>query len=54
MKTKQKDLIAAYAAQIAQMIQLGTLPSKEQVEAAILSTREKYRPLILEARKITE
>ena len=51
MKTKQKNPFADYPRQIALMIQLGTLPSKEQVEAAIASTRTKFRPLILKARK---
>ena len=51
MKTKPTDPTAAYAQQIALMIQLGTLPSLEQVEAAILSTREEYASLIEAARR---
>ena len=51
MKTEQKNPFADYPRQIALMIQLGTLPTKEQVESAIASSRAKYTPLILMARK---
>lgn len=51
MKTKLKDPSAGYAQEIAWLIQCGKLPSLEQVEAAILSAREQFRPKILAARK---
>ena len=50
MKTKLTGATAEYAEQIALMIQLGTLPTLEQVEAAILSTAAEYKPLIEAAR----
>jgi hypothetical protein len=50
MKTKPKDPTAMYAKQIALMIQVGTLPTLEQVQAALASTREEFRPQILAAR----
>lgn len=50
-KSKTKDPTEDYAQQIALMIQLGTLPTLEQVEAAILSTAAEYKPLIEAARR---
>jgi len=51
MKPKSTDPTAAYAQEIVRLIQCGKLPSLEQVQAAILSTREEYQRLILDARK---
>ena len=51
MKIKPTDPTADCAKQIALMIQLGTLPSLEQVQAAILSTIAEYKPLIEAARR---
>ena len=38
-------------AQIDELIRTGRMPSLDQVVAAIEETREKYRPLIIAARK---
>ena len=51
MKTKSTDPTAAYAQEIARLIQCGKLPSLEQVQAAILSTAAEYKPLIEAARR---
>ncbi|HEY6128224.1 MAG TPA: hypothetical protein VIW23_08595 [Candidatus Acidoferrum sp.] len=48
---KPTDPTADYAQEIARLIQCGKLPSLEQVEAAILSTREEYASLIEAARR---
>ena len=53
MKTKPTDPAEAYAQEIARLIQCGKLPSLEQVQTAILSTREEYQRLVLDARKET-
>lgn len=51
MKTKPTDPTASYAQEIARLITCGKLPSLEQVEAALASTREEFRERILAARK---
>lgn len=40
----------SFEAEIARLIRTGKMPSLEQVQAAIVTTREKYLPLILAAR----
>jgi hypothetical protein len=41
-------------AQVAELIRTGKMPSLEQVQAAIELTRQKFAPLISEARKRRE
>jgi hypothetical protein len=40
-----------FEAQIAELIRAGKMPSFEQVQAAIDSTRQNFLPLILEVRR---
>ena len=50
--SSQKKLTASDLRRQAEaMVAAGTMPPLEVVLAAIASTRAKYRPLILEARK---
>jgi hypothetical protein len=43
-----------FEAEIAELIRTGRMPTLEQVQAAIESTRRKYEPLIREARQRRE
>jgi hypothetical protein len=44
--------VAAMQVEIEELIRTGRMPSREQLEAAIAETRERYRPKILAARNV--
>jgi hypothetical protein len=50
MKLKPADQ-KRYEAEITKLIQEGRMPSFEQVQAVIATTRQKLQPLILAARR---